>query len=109
MDVTGQLNPEIRKILEGESKRNGWGTTDRDFAEILTESKEVYSEIGFSHRWYDEKFVVVQIDDKLIGYDWYHLTGDGSISDMGLKFDLSSVKFCEEYQVTVTKYRTIQV
>jgi hypothetical protein len=108
MDVTGKLNPEIQKVLEGVCLREGWGTTDKDFAEVLLESKELYSEIGSSHRWYDEKTLVVQVEGKLIQYDDYHITGDNSASDMGLDFDLSSVKFCEAYQVTVTKYRPIE-
>lgn len=111
MDVIGTLNHEIRKVLEGVCLRKGWGTTDSDLVEVLTESaesKELYSEIGPSHRWYDEKMVVVQIEGKLIQYDDYHLTGDISASEMGLEFDLSSVKFCEAYQVTVTKYRPVE-
>jgi hypothetical protein len=107
MNVIGKLNPEIQKILESVCLREGWGTTDADFAEILSECEEIYSEIGSSHRWYDEKTVVVQIEGILIQYDWYHLTGDASASDMGLGFDLSSVKFCEAYQTTITKYRPI--
>ena len=108
MDVTGKLNPEIQKVLESVCLREGWKTTDKDFAEVLLESEEVYSEIGAAHRWYDEKTVVVEIEGKLIQFDDYHLTGDNSKSDMGLEFDLSSVKFCEAYQVTVTKYRPVK-
>ncbi len=108
MDTTGKLNPEIEKILEAHCIKNGWGTTERDFAEVLTEGREVYSEIGSSHRWYDEKFIVIKIDDNYIGYNYYHVTGDNGISDMGLDFDLSSVCFCEEYQVFITKYRAIE-
>lgn len=108
MDTTGKLNPEIEKILEAHCIKNGWGTTGRDFVEVLTESREVYSEIGSAHRWYDEKFIVVKIDDKYIGYDYYQVAGDNSIFDMRLDFDLSSVCFCEEYQVTLTKYRAIE-
>ncbi len=108
MDVTGTLKPEIKKILEGVCLREGWPATDKDFAVVLQESEEVYSEIGSAHRWYDEKTVVVKVDGWLIQFDDYHLTGDNSKSDMGLEFDLSSVKFCEAYQVTVTKYRPIE-
>jgi hypothetical protein len=108
MDITGKLNPEMQKFLENVCLREGFGTTDKDFAELLSESGEVYSEIGDAHRWYDEKTVVVKIDGKFIQYEGYHLTGDDSASDMGLEFDLSSVQFCEPYEVTVTKYRPLK-
>lgn len=104
MNTTGSLKAEVRKVLEEVCKKNGWGTTDSDFAEVLSEGKEVYSEIGYSHRWYDEELRVVEVDGNLFMFDDYHITGDNSKSDMDLDFDLSSVNFCEAYQVTVTKY-----
>jgi len=107
MDVTGTLNPEIRKVLETAYRHDGCEVFDTDLAYVLLDGKVVYSEIGASHRWYDEKTVVVRIDGNLILYGWYHLTGDNGVSDMGLSFDLSSVMFCEEYQVVVTKYRAL--
>lgn len=108
MDVTGNLNPEIQKILENVCNKHGWEISDATFAEILIEADWVDSEIVNSHRWYDEKSVVVKIEDRFIQYQYYHVTGDNSLSDMGLEFDLSSVVFCEEYQVTITKYRPIK-
>ena len=107
MEILGKLNPEIRIIIEAVCLREGLEANDSDIVEVLRERGEVYSEIGASHRWYDEKMVVVEIDNHLIQFDWYHLTGDTSVSDMGLEFDLSSVKLCEAYQVTVTQYRPI--
>lgn len=104
METTGKLNPEMQKFLEDVCAREGWDTTDKDIAYFLLEAKEVYSEIGHHHRWYDDKTVVVEVDGKFIQYDYYHFTGDGNIE---LDFDLSSVKFCEPYQVTITKYRPI--
>lgn len=107
MDTTGELGLEIEKFLEGAVAPDGWGATIADIVNMLLDVDVVYSEIGRKHRWYDEKTVVVKIDGRLIGYDWYHLTGDNNASDMGLEFDLSSVAFYEEYQVTVTKYRKV--
>ena len=109
MEVTGTLDPQIRKLLESVCLKNGWETTDKDLVEVLIESDTIWSALGASHRWYDEKTVVVNIEDTLIQYEWYHLTGDDSVWDMGLAFDLSSVQLCEAYQVTITKYRPKQM
>ena len=108
MEMLGKLNPEIRIIMEAACLREGLEANDSDIVEVLLERGEVYSEIGSSHRWYDEKMVVVEIDNHLIQFDWYHLTGDTSVSDMGLEFYLSSVRLCEAHQVTVTKYHPIE-
>ena len=109
MEVTGKLNPKIRELLEGVCIKNGWGTTDEDLVEVLIESNAIWSELGNSHRWYDEKIIVVNLDDTLIQYDWYHLTGDNSVQDMGLAFNLSSAQLCEPYQVSITKYRPVKI
>ena len=108
MDTTGTLNKDVKEFLEAVCKRDGFEPTTQNIVETVTEAKEVHRVIGGSHRWYDELEVVVKIDDKFILYDWFHVTGDNSIYDMGLAFNLSSVKFCEEYEVTVKKYRPIE-
>ena len=107
METTGKLNAEIESHLKTHCKKNGWTPSKEIYTEILLEAKRIWTEIGASHRWYNEKYVVVEIDGKLIGYAGYHLTGDNNASDMGLQFDLSNVEFCEEYQETITKYRPI--
>lgn len=84
---------------------------EKDYAdlveEILTDARPIYSEIGSSHRWYDDKFVVVDIAGILIGYDWFHITGDNSASDMGLEFDIESVCQVEKREKTVSYYEKI--
>lgn len=66
-----------------------------------------YSEITHSSRWWDNLFVVQEINGKMIGYNWAHSTGDNSIWDIGWEFDENSICFVEEYTVTVTKYQKI--
>lgn len=104
MNTMNKLDSKVQSFLIETCKAN----TACDLAHFLLDSEEVASEIGYSHRWYDDKTVVVRIKDKLLQYDWYHMTGDNSASDMSLDFDLASVKFCESYQVTVTKYRPLE-
>jgi len=95
-------NIEVIDFLKEASGYN----TDKDLLDwILYSAKTVYSEIGSSHRWYDEKNVVINVNDRFISYNWYHMTGDSSVSDMDLEFDWNAVRFVEPYEVTVTKYR----
>lgn len=109
MDTCGTLNEEIQKLLDAHNASKGFPVTIGNAVEALLEGREVFSELGGSHRWYDEEIRVVEIDGNLFQYAWYHVTGDTSISDMGLDFDLSSVELVEEYTetVVVTKYRPI--
>ncbi len=105
MKRTGALDQEVKAFLEEICKREGWESTDESFTELLLDGDEIHYEMGASHRWYDEKTVVIKIGESFIMYDWYHITGDNSVSDMDLAFDLSSVCFCEPYEETVTRYR----
>jgi hypothetical protein len=103
------MNDKIKKQLQEYAKKNGWSCeTDEDLAEILLEEKVVYYEIKSSHRWYDKKFVVVNIDGMLVGYDYYHITGDTSISDMDLELNLNSICEVEEKEKTIKYYTPIK-
>jgi hypothetical protein len=76
--------------------------------EILQDSTPVYSEIGSSHRWYDDEFIVVEVSGVFIGYWWYHTTGDNTPSDMDLEFDIRKVCEVEKKQKTIDYYETIK-
>lgn len=63
-----------------------------------------------SSRWWDNLFVVQEINGKLIGYEWAATTGDRSARDRGWEFNENSICFVEPYTetITVTKYREIK-
>ena len=107
MEITGTLNPAVESHLKAYCEKKGYSTDQKDMVDLVLEEHTVWRETGDSHRWYDEEYCVVKIDGKLIGYAWYHMTGDASPNDMGLDVDLSSIEFAEEYQVTETKYRPL--
>lgn len=102
------MNQKIKDHLSQYLIKNKWEVNEDNMIESLMEAKNVFTEIGAAHRWYDEKFVVVNIDGMLIGYDYYHVTGDTSISDMGLDFDINSVCEVEEKQKTITIYEKVK-
>lgn len=66
-----------------------------------------WSEVTSSSRWWNNLFVVSEMNGKLVGYDWAKTTGDTSIWDTGWEFDEDSICFVEPYEVTKIKYRKI--
>lgn len=99
---------KVIEFLKEYCRDEGWEDTDSMIEEILTSSDIEYEEVNSKHRWYYEVFRVVQIKDKLIGYNWYENTGDNGISDMGLKFDMNSVYFVEKKQKLVDYYEKVE-
>ena len=83
----------IKKHIEEYAISKKWGTDERTLIEIITEGKQVHSEITDSHRHWDDVFKVVEINGMLIGFDSAHTTGDMSPGEAGWEFDKSSI--CE--------------
>jgi len=102
------MNEEIKKHLIAYCESKGYGTTDKDLTEVLTESNSIFSEITGSHRWYDDEFRVVEINGMLIGFYDYHITGDNSREDMDLFIDESRITRVEKKQKLVDHYEPIQ-
>ncbi len=66
---------------------------------------EVYREKGDSHRWWNDVWIVKDIDGMLIGYDGAETTGDNSPTEVGWEFNDSSI--CEVKAVTKTITTTV--
>lgn len=98
------MKEKIKTFLIAYCQSKGWSTSDKDLEEVLVEQMPVFKEIGSAHRWYDDEFRVVEIDGRFIGFNWYHVTGDNSISDMDLELDTSSVCFVDKKQKMVDYY-----
>ena len=86
-------------------KSKGWGQSDGDVEEVLIEAKRVYREELSQHRWYNWFLYVVDIEGKLVGYEWGECTGDTSLRDMDIKIDLSQVEEYESFEKSITAYR----
>jgi hypothetical protein len=53
-------------------------------------------------------FLEQRMADKIVAmYDWFHITGDASASDMGLELNLASVCECAKIEKTITAYEPI--
>ena len=53
----------------------------------------IYEEKMSSHRWWDDYFVVMEIDGKLIGFETARTTGDLTPDEVGWEFDTDTI--CE--------------
>lgn len=69
----------------------------------------LYKESLGNSRWWENLFLVQEINGKLIGYNWATTTGDTNAQDRGWEFDEDSVCFVEPYteKVVLTKYKKI--
>lgn len=98
------MNDKVRQHLIDYATTRGWKTDEETLCEIVTEGKLIHKQLGEEHRWYHEEYRVVEVNGMLIGYDWFNVTGDDSIRDMGLELDVKSI--CEVKATTkiVTDY-----
>lgn len=103
------MNAKIREHLEKICKRDGYSTDDDSLLETVTEAKELYTELGDSHRWYDEMLKVVEVEGMVLGFIDYHTTGDANASDMDLDpLQLDNVAEYEPVEVTKTIYKPVK-
>lgn len=93
------MNEKVRAHVMAYALKEGWEIeNDKDLVEVITEADEVHSSIESSHRWYDDTWNVVKINGMLIGYAGYHITGDNSMFDMGLEYDLDTFTECKQVE-----------
>ena len=106
------MNQEILKHLTAYNQENGWDFDSNDPAEILNtlqSGKEIFSEYKDEHRWWNDKFVVVEIDGMLIGYMYAHANRDESLKDIGWEFDPNTICRVECLEKTITTYEPINI
>ena len=60
--------------------------------DVCLETDAIYEDNYSSHRWYDAVTYVIKVGDMFVEYDHYHITGDDHWTDMGLEFQIESVR-----------------
>jgi hypothetical protein len=93
----------VREFLKQVSEKKGYGVTDADLIELLTEGNKVHSEGRDEHRWYICETVVCEVDGTYIQFTDYIITGDGNMQDMDLEYDLDSAKIVERKEREITE------
>ena len=105
------MNEKIKEHLINACKKEGIDSPDdSELWEALTEcGKEIHEESLGNSRWWENTFVVVELDGMLIGYYGAKTTGDDSPWDKGWEWDLDTV--CEVEKtveiVEVVKYKSL--
>jgi len=96
------MKDESKKFLTEYNASKGWGVSDKDLIETLTEGKDVWEGGQDRHRWYSMIPTVVQIGDRFFNYDRCDVHGEeGDVDDCigGYKLDM----FTEVAPVEVKK------
>lgn len=78
------------------------------FYQLWYEEKEVYCEEWSPFRWWNEYFLVVDVEGKLIGLNIARANGDESARERGWFPDPSSICFVEKKEVVTTHYLPLQ-
>ena len=76
-----------------------------DIYECIAYLETVYSEEVSVRNWWIETFEVVQLGDRLIGFNSARATGENSPLEIGWEFNEDSICFVEKYEKTITAYR----
>jgi len=96
----------VRDFLTEYNQKKGWGLDEDTLIESMTEGKTVWKGDLDEHRWYIIQQVVVDIEGTFIRFFDYIITGDNSMSDMDLEYDLNEAEIVErkERQITEVYY-----
>jgi hypothetical protein len=98
------MNESIKAFLINYNKNHGWEIDDATLFESLMDAKKVYLETVNERRWWNDIFVVVEIDGHFIGFDSAETTGDNTPNECGWEFDPESICECKSIQETRTIY-----
>jgi hypothetical protein len=96
------MNEKVRKHVKEYCEKKGWGTTDRDIIETITNGTQKAREEIDRHRWWVEYFYTVEIEGMNIGYCDCE-TDDGV--DRGYEFDVNSICEVIPVQKTIIIYK----
>jgi hypothetical protein len=97
---------DIEKILV--EARKEWEIKDAEELSIQTFINEeacdhVWSERTCQHRWYDSYDYVCKVGDIYFVFEWYEMTGDSCMGDMGLELDESTIRIVERKERVITE------
>ncbi len=98
------MNEKIREHVRAYNEREFEDASDEGIIETIRETPAKWSVVTGERRWWEDLFVVVEIDGMLIGFDDANTTGDKSPSDVGWEFDPSSICEVVAKEVVTTVY-----
>lgn len=97
----------VREFLMGYLNCPNLSDTELVDEVLLWKGKKVWSDPDMDiHRWYNRQEVVYELHGYFIKFYDYIITGDKSMGDMDLEYDLDEFEFVEKKEkvTTVTYY-----
>lgn len=99
------MNKEVLAHVVAFNVNRGWSDDEEEAISTIREyCHAIWSGDPVERRWWTEKFFVVEIGGRLIGYVDGVTTGDDSAEDKGFEFDPDTICWAEPVEVTVTNY-----
>ena len=97
------MNGKIKTHIKNYCENRGYTCNSvNDIHETLTEcGNEIYRETVGERRWWNDVFIVVDLEGMLIGFSDAETTGDSNPSELGWEFNTSSI--CEVVRKEETK------
>lgn len=92
-----------REVLTTNNEKEGWPTDDDSLREALSEAEVIWNGDPDVHRWYHRVQAVVEFNGVFIKFWDYVITGDNSMSDMGLEYDLDAAKIVQRKEREVVE------
>ena len=96
-------NQTVREFLKKHNEKRGWDTDEYGLTETLVEADTVWSGADDTHRWFICRPVVKDVEGTYIRFLDYIITGDNSMSDMDLEYDLDNAEIVERKERQVTE------
>lgn len=97
------MNDKIRQHVAAYCASKGCQTSDNSIFGTIRNFDPIWEGERDSYRWWDELFVVVEINGMKIGFVDARTTGDDSPYDKGWEFDPSTICEVEERTETIIK------
>lgn len=101
------MNEKIKQHLVAYAEKNGWKTDDAELIEILTEAPVVFEQKLSASRWWNNMFIVTEVEGMFIGYNYAQANRDESVQDLGWEFDKKTICEVKPVEKVVTVYEKI--
>lgn len=99
-----------RQELIKYNKKHGLGVDDCDLKDSLGLKGRVVARYGRDqHRWYIQETVVKDFDGIFIRYTDYVITGDSSMDDLCLEYNIDAAEVVERRERQVTEVYFVSV
>ena len=104
------MSEKIREHLKQHCIKNGWGTSEADLIECVTEADYLWQGERDEHRWYTLVPTVVNVDGMLLMFDYCDVRSEESgVEDCIGGYELDDVVEVSPVKKTVTVYEPVVV